>query len=144
VWAYGQVGIDSAEELQPLYDVLKSPSPDLRGLAVASLAQYVHEETSAEWRVSVLDHIADCLADKDLRMQQLTGKFLLAGGVDSVPGLIRILDNGKGTSRLWAALVLGEIGPSASAAVASLEKAVNEVSKDGRVIVQQALKKIYP
>jgi HEAT repeat protein len=144
VWAYGQVGIDSAEELEPLYDVLKSPSPDLRGLAVASLAQYVHDETTAEWRARVLDRIADCLADKDLRMQQLAGKFLLASGADSVPGLVRILEHGKGNSRLWAALVLGEIGPSASAAVLPLEKALNEVPKESRGIIQKALKKVYP
>jgi HEAT repeat protein len=144
VWAYGQVGIDTQEELQPLFDVLKSPSPDLRGLALASLAQYVHEETTAEMRAGILDRVADSLADKDARMQRLAAETVLKGGVDSVPGLIRVLDSGTGNSRLWAALVLGEIGPVANAAVPSLRKALNEASKDGRAVIQTALQKIGP
>jgi HEAT repeat protein len=143
VWAYGQVGIDSAEELQPLYTVLqKSPSPHLRGLAVISLAQYVHPETTADWRINILDRIADCLADKDEKMQKLAGNVLVQGGVDSLAGLIRVLDTGKGTSRLWAALVLGEIGPAAASAIPSLERALVDVPKERRPLIQNAIKKI--
>ena len=142
LWAFGQVGIDSENELQPLYDIQKNGAADLRGLAVTAMAQYVHDDTPAEMRKNVLDRIADSLADKDNRMQKLAGEILVKGGSDSLTGLTRMLDSGTGTGRLWAALVLGEIGAPAREAVPNLQKALNEVPKEGRAVIQAALKKL--
>jgi len=144
VWAYGQVGIDSFEELEPLYAAFKNASPDVRGLAVAAAAQYVHDEVAPEIRIAVLDRIANALADKDARVQRLTAEILAKSGSDSVPGLNRIVETGTGAARNWAAFVLGEIGPAARDAVPSLQKAYNETTKDGKAAIQSALKKIAP
>lgn len=142
VWAYGQVGIDSIAELQPVYDSFKDSSPDVRMTAVASAAQYIHDQVSAEERTEILDRICDVLSDKDDRVKKAAGELLLKSGVEAVPGLKRMVENAKGQPRLWAALVLGEIGPPAKDAVPSLEKALGEVAPEGRPIVQAALKKI--
>ncbi len=142
VVAYGQVGIDSAEELQPLYDVQKNAAIDLRVEAVKAMAQYAHDEVPAEVRKNVIDHVADSLADKDKRVQELTCGILLKIGADAVPALTRTLDSGTGTSRLWAAVALGEIGAPAREAIPSLQKALGEVPKDGRPYVQKALKQL--
>jgi HEAT repeat protein len=144
VWAYGQVGIDTREELEVLAAVLKEKSPEMRGYALQSLGEYMHEATPKEWRRAMEEQMGELLADPDERVQKVAAEQLLAAGPETLPTLVRALDNPKRDARVWAALVLGELGPAARPAVGAIRGALGEVAPKHRPILQTALRKIMP
>jgi HEAT repeat protein len=144
VWAYGQTGIDTREELEVLAAVLKEKSPEMRGYALQSLGEYMHEATPKEWRRAVEEQMGDLLADSDERVQKVAAEQLLAAGPETLPTLVRALDNPKRDARVWAALVLGELGPAARPAVGAIRAALGEVAPKHRPVLQTAISKIMP
>jgi HEAT repeat protein len=144
VWAYGQTGIDTREELDILAAVLKNKSPEMRGYALRSLGEYMHEGTPKEWRRAMEDQMVELLADGDERVQKAAAEQMLAAGPETLPMLVRTLDNPKRDARVWAALVLGELGPAARPAVGAIRGALGEVAPRHRPILQTALRKIIP
>lgn len=144
VWAFGQVGIDTVDELEPVYLMFQDPSAEIRRLAYAAAGQYVHDQTPPASRQMIVERIAEGLGDKDDNVKRASGLALQAAGADAVPTLIRRVETTKGPPRLWAAIVLGEIGPPAHDSLPALEQALREVPPDGRPFVLQAIKKIAP
>jgi HEAT repeat protein len=142
VWTYGQIGIDTREELDAIATMLRDKSAAMRGWALMSLGQYLHDATPKDWRLAAEEQIAELLSDKDARVQKVAGEQLLAAGSETVPILMRVLENPKGDARLWAALVLGELGAAAQPAVPALQKVLNDVPANRRHILQTALRKI--
>ena len=141
---YGQVGIDTREELDVLTVVLKDKSPELRGYALQSLGEYMHDATPKEWRRAMEEQMAELLADSDERVQKVAAEQMLAAGTETLPTLVRMLDTSKRDARVWAALVLGELGPAARPAVGAIRGALGEVAPKHRPILQTALRKIMP
>ena len=113
VWAYGQIGIDNREELDVLAAVFKDKSRRDAGYALQALGEYMHEQTPKEWRLAMEDRMAELLADSDERVQKVAAEQLLAAGPETLGVLVKTLDNPKRDARVWAALVLGELGPAA-------------------------------
>jgi HEAT repeat protein len=144
VWAYGQTGIDTREELDVLAAVLKDKSPELRFFALKSLGEYMHEATPKEWRRAMEEEIAELLADSNARVQEEAAAQLLAAGPETMPTLVRMLDNPKNNARVWAAVVLGELGPTALPAFAAIRGVLGDVAPKYRPYVQGALRKIMP
>src|SRR5207302_893151 len=112
-----------------------------RGIALQALGEYLHEDVPLDWRKAAFADIAGVLGDADDRVQRLAAQKLVAIGPDAIPAVTKVVEDGKGTARLWAAIVLGEYGSAASAAVPALQKAIGEVQPDRRSLIQQALKK---
>ena len=144
VWAYGQVGIDTREELDVLAAVLKDKSPELRGYALQSLGEYMHEATPKEWRLAMEEQMGEMLADPDDRVQKVAAEQLLAAGPETLPMLMHALDVTKRDARVWAAVVLGELGPAAQPALGAIRGALGEVAPKHRPILQAAIRKIMP
>jgi HEAT repeat protein len=90
------------------------------------------------------EQMADLLADSDERVQKVAAEQLLAAGPETLGILVKSLDNPKRDARVWAAVVLGELGPAARPAVGALRGALGEVAPKHRPIFQTALRKIMP
>ena len=144
VWALGKIGVDSPEELNKLGQSLKDADIYARGLTVQSLGQYLHEETPEEWRTVILSQLAEALKDRDRRVQSAAAEALLNQGPAALGPLSKMLETGGGSARMFAAYLLGEIGPPAAAVIPTLEKMTRDATPEARAIAQQALVKIKP
>jgi HEAT repeat protein len=145
VAALGQIGLDEKEEITALAIALQDKDINVRAMAVHSLSQYSHDKAPDDWREHVMTCLAAGLKDSDRRIQFATAQAMVSEGKFAVPALIGVVQDGKGRSRMFAAMTLGEIGAEASAAIPALEK----MSRDGataeaRFFAKTALEKIRP
>jgi len=145
VAALGQVGLDEKEEITALAAALEDQDINVRAMAVYSLSQYSHDKAPDEWREHVMSCMAAGLKDGDRRIQFAVAKAMAPEGKFAVPALIQLVEKGKGTSRLFAAMTLGEIGPEAAVAIPALEKMSQDAAtKEARLFAKAALEKIQP
>jgi HEAT repeat protein len=145
VAALGQIGLDEKEEITALAAALQDKDVNVRAATIYSLSQYSHDQAPDDWREHVMTCLSAGLKDSDRRIQFATAQTMAPEGKFAVPALIEVVEKGKGTSRLFAAMTLGEIGPEASAAIPVLEKMSRDGStKEARLFAQAALEKIRP
>ncbi len=144
VVALGQVGLDDKDDITGLAGALKDSSFLVRGMAVQALGQYTHDEAPMEWRMHIIGHIAAGLRDKDRRVQFIAARLLVQEGKLSLPALIKVVEKGQGSARLYAAAVLGEIGADAADAVPALQKMSRDATPEGRQAAKIALSRIQP
>ena len=72
----------------------------------------------------------------------MAAQALSQQGFRAVEALTKVVEEGKGPSRLWAATILGEIGSFALDAVPALQKMSRDMNPDVRRVALLALKKI--
>ncbi len=69
---------------------------------------------------------------------------LEAIGAEAVPALAKTVRSGPGNAPIRAAIVLGEMGPKAKAAIPALEEVIRKTSERGRARWEEILAKIDP
>lgn len=114
-----------AGAVEPLVAVMVHPDPRVRRAAVRSLKAV---STSREQLLALVQRQ---LADVDPMVVMPTLHTLADIGKEAVPFLIEALQNPS--SRFWAEVVLGEIGPDAAAAAAPLARLAEEGAIEDRV-----------
>jgi HEAT repeat protein len=145
VAALGQIGLDEKEEITALATALTDKDVNVRAMTIYSLSQYSHDKAPDDWRQHVMSCMAAGLRDSDRRIQFATAQTMAPEGKFAVPALIGVVENGKGTACLFAAMTLGEIGAEASAAIPALEKmSKTGNTKEARYFAKAALEKIQP
>jgi HEAT repeat protein len=142
VHALGQIGSDDADEIKTVAGALKDADVMVRSFTVQALAKYATDTAAEDIRALLHGHLIDSLKDADRRVQFLSAQALTQQGAAAVEPLVKVVEEGKGMQRLWAATILGEIGPGTFAAVAPLEKMAKDASPDARRVAQNALLKI--
>lgn len=142
VYALGSIGVENVDEVARIAEGLKDRDVYVRGLAAQALGACTGEDASEEIARAALTHLCAALNDGDLRVQNAAAVVLKREEQRSVPVLTPLVEKGSHRQRLWSAVILGELGESAAAAVPALEK----MSKDGnpqlRQAAQAALRKI--
>ncbi len=122
------------EAIKPLVAVLVHPDPRARRAAVRGIKLL---STSQE---QVLAAVQKQLADADPAVVMPTLHTLADIGKDAVPFLIEALKDPS--SRFWAEVVLGEIGPDAAAAAEPLARLAGEGNIEDRVQSMLALARL--
>lgn len=140
--ALGQIGSDDADELKKVAGALKDADAMVRSFTVQALGKYLEKTESDENRKLLISQLIDALKDADRRVQFLSAQALAQQGLSSVEPLIKIVEDGKGMQRLWAATILGEIGPLALEAGPALMKMAKDTNPDARRIAMLAMQKI--
>lgn len=103
------VGPDAIELLPELIELLESGESFNQRAALYAL-QGVGDQA-----FDAIEPVAGCLASDDFNVHCMACRFLEKFGPDALPaedGLIQILHNGNPSSRGWAAIALGAIGPT--------------------------------
>lgn len=77
-------------------------------------------------------------------VQNALSGALIDTGEAGVPALVELLMNERAEVRVWAAYVLGEIGPPAVSAAPALREALSDPNESVRVQAAQALQALYP
>jgi vesicle coat complex subunit len=126
-YALGQIGSDDPAEFKSLAAALKDTDAMVRSYAVQALGKYA-KDVFAE--------------DADRRVQFLAAQTLTQQKFDAVEALTKVVEEGKGMQRLWAAAILGEIGPGVFDAIPALEKMAKDSNADARRVAMAALQKI--
>jgi HEAT repeat protein len=107
--AIKSVGPDAIELLPQLIQLLESDEPFNQRAALYAL------QGIGDQAFEAIEPVAGCLASDDFNVHCMACRFLEKFGPDALPaedGLIQILQNGNPSSRGWAAIVLGAIGPT--------------------------------
>ena len=103
------IGPDAIELLPKLIEIMQSgESFDQRSTLYAM-------QGFGDQAFDAIEPVADCLASDDFNVHCMACRFLEHYGSDALPaekGLIEILNHGVPSSRGWAAIALGAIGPT--------------------------------
>ncbi|MBI1832916.1 MAG: HEAT repeat domain-containing protein [Planctomycetes bacterium] len=142
VYALGQIGAMDAEEIKTIAGALKDSDAMVRSFTIQALAKNAKETEVEAVRQMLNGHLVDTLQDKDRRVQFMAAQALTQQGALAVESLIKVIEDGKGMQRLWAAAILGEIGPGTFDAIAPLEKMAKDGNADARRVATIALQKI--
>jgi HEAT repeat protein len=140
--ALGQIGSDDADEIKTVAAALKDGDAMVRSFTVQALARYLKDTESEDNRKELQDHLLGALRDTDRRVQFMAAQTLAQQTLFVVEPLTKLVEDGKGTQRLWAATILGEIGVGALDAVPALTKMSRDGTPDARRIATLALQKI--
>ena len=142
MYALGQIGSDDADEFKTVATALKDTDVMVRSFTVQALAKFAKETQAEDHRTLLHGQLIDALKDADRRVQFLAAQALTQQGAAAVAPLVKVVEDGKGTQRLWAAAILGEMGPGTFDAIAPLEKMAKETNPEVRRVAQAALVKI--
>ena len=142
VLALGQLGSDDADEIKTVAGTLKDADAMVRSFTVQALSRYLKDTESEENRKELQEHLLGALRDTDRRVQFLAAQTLTQQTLYVIEPLTKLVEDGKGMQRLWAATILGEMGPGALDAVPALTKMSRDGTPDARRIATLALQKI--
>jgi len=142
VYALGQIGGSDADEIKTIAGALKDTDAMVRSFTIQALAKNAKDTEVEETRQMLSDHLITTLQDKDRRVQFMAAQALTQQGALAVASLVKVVEDGKGMQRLWAAAILGEIGLGTFDAIAPLEKMAKEANADARRVATLALQKI--
>lgn len=140
--ALGNIGADNADEIKLVAGSLKDADYLMRGLAVQALAKYLKDVEGEDLRKELIDRLIEALRDNDRRVQFLAAQAVAQQTLFVVEPLTKLVEEGKGMQRLWAATILGEIGQGASDAVPALQKMAKDANPQVRQVATAALQKI--
>jgi len=90
----------------------------------------------------LFNYLIDTLKDGDRRVQFMSAQALAQQNVSAIEPLIKVVEEGKGMQRLWAATILGELGPLAIEAGPALQKMSKDGTPEVRRIAVLAIMKI--
>ena len=108
-YAVKAIGPTAVDLLPQVFELLESSDPFLQRCGLLAL-QGVGDEA-----FEAIEPVADCLDSDDFNVHCMACRFLEKYGPDALPAeerLVKILDHGNPSSRGWAAIVLGAIGPT--------------------------------
>lgn len=142
VHALGQLGSSDAGEMKTVAGALKDTDALVRSFAVQALAKYLKEADGEEDRKLLMDGLLGALKDGDRRVQFLAAQGLAQQTIFAIEPLTKLVEEGKGAQRLWAATILGEIGPGAADAVPALQKMSRDMNAEVRRVALSALQKV--
>lgn len=142
--ALAQYGAEDAAELAALAKGLKDADAIVRSMAVEGLARSSNDMAPDEQRTQVVTHLVGALRDADRRVQFVAARALVEEGERAVAPLTKVITGGAVTQRVWAALVLGEIGAAAADAVPALQKMSRDPNPRARQAALTAIQKIAP
>lgn len=142
MYAIGQIGCDDADEMKKVAGAMKDPDAMVRSFTVQALARFLTETESEDNRKELFGYLIDTLKDGDRRVQFLAAQSLAQQPVPAIEPLIKLVEEGKGTQRLWAATILGELGPLAIEAGPALMKMSKDASPEARRVALLAIQKI--
>jgi HEAT repeat protein len=142
IYALNQFGSNDIDEMKLVAGALKDADAMVRSFTIQTLAKYAKDTEAVDLRVVLHGHLIDALQDKDRRVQFLAAQALTQEGTNAVEALVKVVDEGKGAQRLWAATILGEIGPGTFDAIPALEKMAKDNNPEVRRIAMAALQKI--
>lgn len=142
VHALGQIGSSDADEIKTVAAMLKDTDATVRSFSVQALSRYQVDLDSEEIRKDIQGHLLEALKDTDRRVQFMAAQAIAQQTLFAVEPLTKLVEEGKGTQRLWAATILGQLGPAAADAVPALQKMARDSSPDIRRVALLALAKI--
>ncbi len=142
IHALGQLGSSDPAEMKTVAGALKDADALVRSFAVQALTKYIKDADGEEDRKLLMDGLIGALKDADRRVQFLAAQGLAQQTAFAIEPLTKVVEEGKGTQRLWAATILGEIGPGALEAVPALQKMSRDPNADIRRVALLALQKV--
>lgn len=139
-----QYEAESATELATLAKGLKDTDAIVRGMIVERIARSSNETAPDELRDQVVTHLVAALRDADRRVQFVAARALVEEAGRAVEPLTKVIMSGAVSQRVWAAIVLGEIGAAAADAAPALQKMARDTNPQARQAALTALRKIMP
>jgi HEAT repeat protein len=109
--ALGEIGIPAASAVPALKTALTDKSVEVRLITVNALEKI---------RKRAIPTLILALEDKDEEVRQAATNALVKIGKPALPGLIKALETGSWQSRLYAAVVLGEMQSNAKQAIPAM------------------------
>jgi chromosome segregation ATPase len=103
--------------------------------ARAQLAELEKEAAASELHIFALQ-------DDKRMLASAASAALIKSGAAAAPGLADLLAHRRPEMRLWAATLLGEMGPDALSAVDALHEALSDADEEVRLAARKALRKI--
>ena len=137
------IGADDGDEVKVVANLLKDGDALVRSFAVQALARFAKDIESEELRQTLRQSPCRCLARcRPARAIHVSPGAGAEQGSLAVDPLIKLVEEGKGTQRLWAATILGELGPAAETALPALQKMLRNTNPATRGIAYAAMQKI--
>jgi HEAT repeat protein len=109
--ALGEIGIPAASAVPALKTALTDKSVEVRLITVDALGKI---------RKRAVPSLITALEDRDEEVRQAATNALVKIGKPALPGLIKALETGSWQSRLYAAVVLGQMQSNAKQAIPAM------------------------
>lgn len=130
-----------AEAVLPtLMKMVDDESAEVRGEAVLGLRQFGH-------RSKIVPCLVRAVADRNRQVQDAATSVFLRSPLlrrKALPGLIRLLESGRPCVRVFAALIIGDLGQEGEEALPALERSTHHPDASVQLASEIAIAEIRP